>query len=110
MDQDDRVLYNVAERWIMREINEYVREKFTRDDDIEHIKQPDLEWWQQQFDTYLHRAKVLGLDSPGGQQAIAKFAATAVGMFMAMLKEYQYVPAPGVSSGNHYDDIWTVRV
>lgn len=56
-------------------------------------------WWEQQFDNYLGRAGVLGLDTPGGRQALAKFVATGLGMLSAAIQVYGDLPSAGVPSG-----------
>lgn len=95
-------------QWLTRE-REYTIAKFGLDLDDRHVKEfgKDFfdQWWEQQFDNYLHRAKVLGLDTPGGRQALAKFVATGVGMLEAAVRAYGPLPKPGVSSGENLDKV-----
>jgi hypothetical protein len=102
----DFMLLAFSRAWIETEYRKYVRNKFTLEDD----KERDLDWWQQQFDNYFHRARTLGLDTPGGRQAVGKFAATAVGWFMTVLATEGSVPAPGVASGGNFDDEWKLEI
>lgn len=90
--------------WLAGE-RSYTLDKFGIDADNQHIgewAELDLNatnWWETQFDNYLGRAGVLGLDNPGGRQAFAKFVATAVGALEAVVRVYGPLPAPGVPSG-----------
>lgn len=93
--------------WLTAEVA-YTQAKFGLDADDEHTRQfadGDDEWWQQQFDNYLHRAKVLGIDTPGGRQALAKFVSTAQGMLMSAVRLYGPLPKPGCSSGENFDNM-----
>lgn len=80
----------------------YTIEKFGVDLDNQHLRE-GFAWWEQQFLNYFHRAQVLGLDTPGGRQAAAKFVATAVGMLEAVVREFGPLPKPGVPSGENLD-------
>lgn len=90
--------------WLVRE-HEYTLAKFGQEQDNLHIEDFNLvgtdgnDWWQQQLDTYLHRARILGLSNPGGRQALAKYVSTALGMLTACVEVYGDLPEPGVSSG-----------
>lgn len=83
----------------------YTIEKFGTDKDRFHVEEfkdaavGRSTWWEMQLDNYYFRAKVLGLDTPGGRQALAKFVATAVGMLAATIQVYGPLPEPGVPSG-----------
>lgn len=94
--------------WLAKERG-YTLEKFGLDADREHIREWYLKgvkgWWEQQFDNYLGRAQVLGLGTPAGRQALAKFAATAVGMLEAAVREFGPLPKPGVPSGENLDKL-----
>lgn len=77
--------------------------KFGYEQDDRHTLSEGVQasnWWDSQLSSYLHRARILGLDSLGGRQALAKFAATAVGMLESVVRVYGQLPPPGVSSGN----------
>jgi hypothetical protein len=86
--------------WLVRE-REYQVNKFGTDLDDEHSLQGfgDDSWWWQQLTNYYHRSKVLGVDTPGGRQAIAKFSATSCGLLESVIRIYGPLPQPGVSSG-----------
>lgn len=91
--------------WLSGE-RSYTIGKFGLDADNEHIAEfvalgVEEGWWDQQFANYLHRAKVLGLDTPAGRQAAAKFVATAVGFLEAVVRQYGPLPEPGVPSGEN---------
>ena len=77
----------------------YQVSKFVTEQDDQHTE-AGFDWWEQQFDNYRHRAKVLGLDTPVGRQAAAKFAATAAGWVESIIRVYGPLPEAGVPSGN----------
>lgn len=90
--------------WLRGE-RHYTLEKFGSEQDREHVRDfANAEygretWFNSQFDVYYHRAWVLGLDTPNGRQALAKFVSTAAGMLAAATQEYGELPKPGVPSG-----------
>jgi hypothetical protein len=86
--------------WLIHE-REYQVEKFGTDLDDEHTLAGlgEESWWWQQLTNYFHRSRVLGLDTPVGRQAIAKFAATSCGLLESVIRVYGALPRPGVSSG-----------
>lgn len=45
-------------------------------------------YWSQKLPMYLHRARLLGLDSPQGRQAVAEYAATALGLLASVWRVY----------------------
>ena len=87
--------------WLVRE-REYQIKKFGTALDDEHTKQGLGEdgWWWQQLTNYFHRSRILGLDTPVGRQAIAKFTATSCGLLESVIRVHGPIPRPGVSSGN----------
>jgi hypothetical protein len=91
--------------WLEKE-REYQLKKFGVVADLEHIRNLDDGWWDNQFDNYWHRAKLLGLDVIVGRQAAAKFVATGVGMLEATIDEFGSLPMPGVSSGGNLDTLF----
>lgn len=102
-----------VEDWLISEVP-YTQAKFGIDADDQHIKEfqeasmlggPWETWWNQQLENYMHRAHVLGLDTPNGRQALAKFTATAMGMLMAAVRVYGPLPKPGVPSGENLEDL-----
>lgn len=87
--------------WLARE-RAYTIDKFGLDQDNDHTPLDNWNlWWDQQFENYLHRAHVLGLDTPNGRQALAKFVATAVGLLETAVRLYGPLPKPGVPSGEN---------
>src|SRR4051812_43247357 len=84
----------------LRDERDYTISKFGLATDDEHTKE-GLDWWEQQFDNYFHRAGILGLDTPGGRQAFAKFTATALGALEAVVRVHGALPEPGVPSGGN---------
>lgn len=84
----------------------YTLEKFGSSQDKQHVrdfedkeKDNEIAWWTQQLRNYFYRAWVLGLDTPVGRQALAKFVSTGAGMLAAAVQEYGELPKPGVPSG-----------
>ena len=49
--------------------------------------------------SYMHRAVVLGLDTPSGRQALAKALKTLQGFTESAVRRYGPLPDPGVPSG-----------
>jgi hypothetical protein len=86
--------------WLVRE-RDYQVNKFGVGLDDQHTLQGlgEDSWWWQQLMNYFHRSKVLGLDTPVGRQAFAKFAATSCGLLESIIRVYGSLPNPGVSSG-----------
>lgn len=62
------------------------------------------EGWEARIGMYLRRAQILGLENPLGRQAVAKAATTAVAYLESMFRQYDSVPSPGVTSGEHKGD------
>lgn len=92
--------------WLAGE-RQYTIDKFGIELDNQHVSESrTFEWWEQQFDNYLHRAGIFGLDTINGRQALAKFVATAVGMLEAAVRVYGPLPEPGVPSGYNLDTIF----
>lgn len=95
----------------------YTLHKFGIEKDNLHIKvwniletpnEYDESWWSTQLDNYYFRAGILGLDTVNGRQALAKFVATAIGMLEACVREFGYLPEPGVPSGENLDNLRTL--
>jgi hypothetical protein len=57
-------------------------------------------WWWNQMVMYIHRSAILGLETPNGRQALAKFVATACGMLESVVRTHGPLPTPAQSSGN----------
>jgi hypothetical protein len=101
--------YVYVESWLFLE-HKYTVDKFGLSADAEHIKEfnsapDDNNWWENQINMYLHRARTLGLDTPGGRQALAKAASTAVMATRAAVEEFGQLPKAGVTSGEGLDDL-----
>lgn len=90
--------------WLAQE-RDYTIAKFGLDLDDQHVAE-GMEWWEQQFLNYIGRADVLGLDSPGGRQAAAKFVATALGFLEAVVRVHGPLPEPGVPSGENLNTVF----
>ncbi len=86
--------------WLARE-RSYQVAKFGLEADDAHTRAGvgADSWWDQQLTNYLGRFRLLGLEMPVGRQALAKFTATAVGLFESSVRVFGPPPAPGVSSG-----------
>jgi hypothetical protein len=92
--------------WLAKE-RAYTLDKFGIDSDNDHTPLNGWEaWWTQQFDNYLMRAQVLGLDTVNGRQAAAKFVATAVGFLESVVRLHGPLPEPGVTSGENLDRLF----
>jgi hypothetical protein len=85
----------------------YQVQKFGLSLDDEHTREGLGEdgWWWRQLTTYFHRSRVLTLSTPGGRQALAKFAATACGLLESVVRVHGPLPPPGVSSGGNLDAV-----
>jgi len=91
--------------WLEHEHFAYQIQKFPASVDDTQTR-IDPSQWEGDILKYLHRALVLGLDNPLGRQAIAKMAATAVGMAESVVRLYGELPEPGVPSGENADKLW----
>lgn len=80
--------------WLNHERAIYQIDKF----DYEEEADKPVEYWIQQFDSYIQRLPLFGLDTLQGRQAALKLAATAVAL-CEHLADNGELPAPGVSSG-----------
>ena len=96
--------------WLIRERN-YQLAKFGVAQDDLHTRTDGLAdsgWWWRQLMNYFHRARVLGLDTANGRQALAKFTATACGLTESVIRVHGPLPEPGYPSGhvegNGHDD------
>lgn len=56
-------------------------------------------WWWRQITQYVQRARLFGLDTPQGRQALAKATMTMRGCVEASVRVYGPLPEPGHSSG-----------
>ena len=88
----------------MREEAEYTRTKWTQEKNDEATKGNyylEENMWRQNLEMYLHRSTMLGLDLPGGRQALAKWAITAMSLLESAIRLYGPLPVPGVTSGEN---------
>lgn len=82
--------------WLAEEREAYQTKKF--DYAVEGEK--DTAYWMQQFDSYLQRIPLFGIDTPQGAQATLKLAATAIACAEHISERLENkIPKPGVSSG-----------
>ncbi len=93
------------------ELRKYVYSKFD-DLQVTHVREfggrqvPYANsYWENQLGMYLYRAWTLGLDTPGGRQALMKYAATAMGFLAQTVAIYGDIPEPGVPSGENLDNL-----
>jgi hypothetical protein len=84
--------------WLYAERDQYQTKKFTDDYDDHPPNVDNEEWWIQQFESYMQRLPIYGLDTLQGVQAALKLAATAVAL-CEQLADKNKLPKPGVSSG-----------
>lgn len=110
---DPQVVAEYVLGWL-RDERAYQIEKFGLEQDDQHTQEWAVlqtanefseSWWEKQFENYLGRASVIGLDTPNGRQALAKFVATAVGMLEAAIRLYGPLPEPGVPSGQNPNNL-----
>lgn len=59
----------------------------------------DESWWSSQLQYYLERARELGIETPGGREALAKFVATAIALLESSVRLYGWLPMPGIRMG-----------
>lgn len=69
-----------------------------------HDEDLTLEDWETIINGYIHRAGVLGLDTPVGRQALGKSVATANAMLATVVRKFGPLPQPGVPSGEAAKD------
>ena len=92
-----------AEQWVHDEITYEKGKTPTDTDDLRTINTP--EEWDEIVGMYLHRARTLGLENPGGRQAVAKAAVVCMGYLESCTRAYGSLPEPGVPSGYNLDNI-----
>lgn len=81
--------------WLVAERETYQPTKF----DYETEGDKPVEYWMQQFDSYLQRIPLFGIDTPQGAQAVLKLAATAVACAEHCRERLGGLPKAGVPSG-----------
>lgn len=80
--------------WLREEKWAYQVQKF----DYESEAEKPIEYWEQQFDSYIQRLRVFPQDSLQHVQAALKLAATVVA-YCEHRAKVAGIPAPGVPSG-----------
>lgn len=93
--------------WLSRELACYADPKWdtdpaTRQGHDERMASEGVgpeSFWRDQVMQYVHRAHVLGLDTPRGRQVLAKGFAAYLGMCESMTRVYGEPPQAGVPSG-----------
>jgi hypothetical protein len=88
-------MFNQIMVWLRRERNAYQVKKFDYETEVEK----PVDYWMQQFDSYLQRIPLFGIDTPQGLQATLKLAATAIACAEHIAERVEYLPKPGVPSG-----------
>jgi len=83
--------------WLYAERDAYQTKKFNYEEE-QTTRINDVDYWIQQFDSYIQRLPLFGLDTPQGKQAALKLAATAVALCEHLALDGQ-LPKPGVPSG-----------
>lgn len=107
-----------VEEWMRIEREDYVnKDKFDPDKQTEPVDQwalnefwveidgvgEDGEWWRQ-ITQYIQRARLFGLDTPAGRQALVKATMTMRGCVESSVRVHGPLPKPGVSSGTIIPD------
>lgn len=86
--------------WLNTELHEYADLKWDREDAAHTTwSNESLALFLPQFEEKLHRASVLGAQTPLGKQALLKAMVTAFEMCVTMVVAGEELPKPGVPSG-----------
>ena len=85
--------YDVLD-WLEHE-NAYQQQKFNYEEEADK----PVEYWMQQFNSYLQRIPLFGLDTLQGLQATLKLTATALALAEHIYEKTGNLPKPGVPSG-----------
>lgn len=90
--------------WV-REETKYAGRKFghtSRGEHDEAMREEQIgpdSWWYRQIHQYIDRARLFGLDTPQGRQALAKAMMTMHGAVESSIRVFGPMPQPGVPSG-----------
>lgn len=89
--------------WYQKELD-YVDKKFDdqrngHDHEMFVDGLDDGGFWFRQIFQYVPRARLLGLNTPNGRQALAKMAMTAIGCLESCIRVFGPLPEPGFTSG-----------
>lgn len=96
-------------QWVRQE-RVYADNKFDgmqRGDHDEEMKESGIEedsWWYNQIMQYVDRARMFGLETPKGRQAMGKCYMTLGGMLESMVRVHGRMPEGGVPSGEVKDE------
>lgn len=74
---------------------------FSPEKDDQHTLEglEDDAWWSRQLARYYEQARRLGVDTPTGRQALAKFGAAAIALLESTVRLHGWLPNPGVRMG-----------
>lgn len=91
------------QRWVAEEAL-YADKKFSgpgdgREEEMRKEGIDDGGWWVRQIFQYVDRAKLFGLDTFLGRQAMMKCYMTLGGFLESMVRVHGSLPTPGVTSG-----------
>lgn len=106
---DRMEIRHYVDSWVREELAAYADQKWNdRDANDGRWSEGFMPgaFWRDFIDQYLHRAAVLGIDNPGGRQALLKALVTVHEATVSMLMEFGSAPAPGYPSGEFVE--WTV--
>lgn len=78
------------------ERNTYQTKKFDYQDEAENKTKEE---WIRQFENYINRIQIFGLDESQGFQATLKLAATALALCEHLVDKQEFIPMPGCTSG-----------
>lgn len=88
-----------------REEAKYASKKFGHSVRGEHDAEMEAEqvgedsWWYRQIHQYIDRARLFGLETPQGRQALAKAMLAMHGAVESSIRVFGPMPLPGVPSG-----------
>lgn len=63
----------------------------------------DESWWSSQLEHHFGRARELGVETPAGREALAKFVATAIALLESSVRLYGWLPTPGIRTGQRVE-------
>jgi hypothetical protein len=94
-----RVLQWVRDEWARYSTDKYDDDR-DRQDGIMRREGCDAgSWWNEEVMRYVHRAHILGLDTPLGRQAVMKGAAVYLDMCASIIRVHGDPPPGGRPSG-----------
>lgn len=87
----------------LRDERDYTAGKYGLDNDDAGTLELGVEYWSERVQDRLHRATLLGIDTPVGRQAFAKVVSTAMMGLESVDRTHGELPEPGVTSGENLD-------